>query len=82
MAERGDRGGKNYGYPFSAIVGQEGNEAGAVVECGESQTWRCTDTGRKGDGKVDGSAWSGCADPADEVVELPVSATEDRVVGL
>ena len=72
---------KTYNYPFCAIVGQEEMKLALLLNLINPALGGVLIRGQKGTAKS--TAVRALADllPQVRVVELPVSATEDRVVG-
>ena len=72
---------KNYGYPFSAIVGQEEMKLALLLNVVNPRLGGVLIQGEKGTAKSTAVRGLAALIPQMKVVELPVSATEDRVVG-
>lgn len=72
---------RNYGYPFSAIVGQEEMKLALLLNVVNPRLGGVLIQGEKGTAKSTAVRGLAALIPQMKVVELPVSATEDRVVG-
>ena len=70
-----------YGYPFTAIVGQENMKLALVLNVINPKLGGVLIRGEKGTAKSTAVRALAELMPGTEVVDLPVSATEDRVVG-
>ena len=77
----GEQGFKNYVYPFSAIVGQEEMKTALIINLINPGLGGVLIRGEKGTAKSTAVRALAALLPQVKVVELPVSATEDRVVG-
>ncbi len=70
-----------YGYPFTAIVGQENMKLALLLNVINPKLGGVLIRGEKGTAKSTAVRALAELMPGTEVVDLPVSATEDRVVG-
>ncbi len=68
-------------YPFSAIVGQDALKLALVINVVDPRIGGVLLTGEKGTAKSTAVRALATLLPSVQVVELPLSATEDRVVG-